>query len=73
MKITHKLSPKDPVYPIMHGKTPMAKEFNKRQKKLWETGVVITYNYEQISTVLLEILADDFSRRHVPRKKKEIK
>lgn len=69
MKITFKAQPTDPVHPIMHGGTPVAKEFNKRQAKLWASGKVEKVDFEQITTVLLEIFADDYDRRHAPRKK----
>ena len=70
MNITHKNKPTDPVYPIMEGKTPMAKEFNKRQKLLWGKGNISNFNFEQIvTTVLLEILIEDYDERHMSQKK----
>jgi hypothetical protein len=73
MKITFKAQASDPVHPIMHGTSPTAKEFNKRQEKIWGTGKVDKIDFEQICTVLLEIFAEDYDRRHAPRKKKNIK
>lgn len=69
MKITYKSQPTDPVHPIMHGNSPSAKEFNKRQAKLWAEGKVDKVDFEQITTVLLEMMLDDYDRRHAPRKK----
>lgn len=69
MRITFKEKPTDPVHPIMAGKNPIAKEFNKRQALLWSKGAFTTYDYEQVTTVLLEILADDYDARHKPIKK----
>lgn len=74
MRITFKEKPTDPVHPIMHGKTPMAKEFNKRQALLWSKGAFTIYDYEQVTTVLLEILIDDYDKAHKSAKKiKEVK
>lgn len=70
MLITHKKEIKDPPHPIMAGKSPIAKEFNKRQEKMWKDGVTKPFDYEQVSTVLLEILCDDYDRRHASRKRK---
>lgn len=75
MRITHIEKATDPGYPIMHGDTPLAKEFNKREKKLWEdpvAGKILDFNYEQVTTVILEILADDYNKRHASRKRKPI-
>lgn len=58
------------MYPIMHGKKPFAKEFNKRQEALFKEGRMKDPTFESISTVLLEILIDDYDKRHAPRKKK---
>lgn len=69
MKITYKAELTDPVHPIMHGKTPLAKEFNRRQAELWSAGKVEKVDFEQITTVLMEIFAEDYNRRHAPRKK----
>lgn len=71
MRITHKLKHEDPAYPIMHGDTPMAKEFNKRQEKLWSDGKFETFDFEQVSTMILEILCDDYNGRHASRKRKK--
>jgi len=69
MKITWKNKPTDPVYPIMEGKTPMAKEFNKRQKLLWGKGNIEHFNFEQIvTTVLLEILIEDYNKKYLSKK-----
>lgn len=70
MRITFKAESTDPVHPIMHGKTPLAKEFNKRQADLWAEGNVDKVDFEQITTVLMEIFAEDYNRRHAPRNKK---
>ena len=69
MKITYKANTTDPVYPIMHGASPTAKEFNKRQAELWSSGNFAKYDFEQIATILLEMFADDYDKRHAPRKK----
>ena len=70
MKITLKADVTDPVYPIMHGKTPLAKEFNKRQAALWGSGVG-KFDFEQVTTVLLEIFADDYNEKRKPRATKK--
>lgn len=70
MRITYKQSPKDPLYPFMHGDSPLAKEFNKKQKSIWAAGQVTLIDFEQVATVLLEILVDDYNKRHAPRKRK---
>jgi hypothetical protein len=54
----------------MSGSKPLSKEFNKRMRILWEAGGVSDVNFEQVSTVLLEIFADEYNKRHAPRKKK---
>ena len=69
MKITYKQKPEDPPYPVMEGSSPIAKEFNSRQKKFWQDGVTKEVDSEFISVVLLEILAEDYNRRHASRKK----
>lgn len=71
MKITFRIKPEDPIHPMMHGDSPLAKEFNKRQSELWATGKQIAYDYEQVTTILLEIFADDYNSRHSPIKKKK--
>ena len=71
MTITYKKRVEDPPYPIMEGKKPLAIEFNKRQKDLWAKGNVEKVDYEYITTVLLEILVEDYDRRHAPRKNKK--
>jgi hypothetical protein len=63
MRITFKELVTDPVYPIMHGNTPAAKEFNKRQKALWKQGKEMA-DFKGITTVLLEILIDDYNERN---------
>lgn len=73
MKITWKEKPEDPVHPIMAGSSPIAKEFNKRQAELWAAGKFTIYDYEQVTTVLLEILTDDYNKVHAPIKKSKIK
>ena len=75
MRITFREKPEDPVYPIMQGKTPMAKEFNKRQAKLYTDGKFIDINdeakaFKQITTVLLEIFADEYDKNHTIKKEK---
>jgi hypothetical protein len=70
MKITIQLKSDDPAHPIMHGDTPIAKEFNKRQESILKTGNVAAYDFEQVTTVLLEILADDYNKRHSRKQKK---
>lgn len=71
MKITHQKEVTDPAYPIMHGDSPLAKEFNKRQKDIWAAGNVLQIDYQQVSTVMLEILVDDYNKRHAARKRKK--
>jgi len=70
MRITQKEKVTDPAYPFMHGNSPIAKEFNRRQEKLWKDGKFEKFDFEQVTTVLLEIFADDYDRRHASRKKK---
>ena len=67
MKITWREKEGDPPHPIMVGKTPTAREFNKRQAALWKSGGS-KVDFEQVSTVLLEILIDDYDRRYAPFK-----
>ena len=69
MRITYKQEPTDPVHPIMHGKGPMVKEFNKRQAALWKEGRFQRFDFEQVATVLLEILVEDYDKRNTPLKK----
>lgn len=69
MRITHKEKDTDPAFPIMHGNTPTAKEFNKRQEALWADDNFDKFDFMQVATVLLEIFAADYDRRHAPRKK----
>ena len=71
MKITFQEKPEDPVYPIMHGRTPISKEFNKRQKKLWKAGHFEKFNFELVTTVLLEILIEDYDKRYSVANKKD--
>lgn len=71
MKITYKQELTDPQHPIMHGDTPFAKEFNKRQEQIWKDGVFDKFDYEQVTIVMLEILIADYDKRHAPRKRKE--
>lgn len=70
MRITHAALATDPPYPIMAGDTPLAKDFNKRQKDIWASGKVEKVDYEQVSTVILEILVNDYNKRHASRKRK---
>lgn len=70
MRITLGENEKVPSYPFMEGKTPTAKEFNRRQALLWTNGAAPQFNFEQVATVLLEILADDYDKRHSLKKKK---
>jgi hypothetical protein len=53
----------------MHGTSPTAKEFNKRQAVLWSSGNFVKFDFEQVVTVLLEMFADDYDKRHASRKK----
>jgi hypothetical protein len=70
MKITIQEKPTDPVYPKMHGDSPTAKEFNKRCKTLWAKGDVKSFDFNHlVTTILLEILIEDYDRRHAPRNK----
>lgn len=71
MKITFQQNPEDPPYPIMHGETPLSKEFNKRQKDIWAAGKIEKVDYEQVMTVVLAILTDDYNKRHASRKRKK--
>lgn len=70
MRITYKEKVTDPGHPIMHGGAPITKEFNKRQEKLLKEGKINEINFEQVSTVILEILCDDYNKRHASRKRK---
>ena len=70
MKITLLADPKDPSHPIMQGDTPIALEFNKRQEALKLTGKQVQYDFEQVCTVLLEILTDDYNKTHTKKKKR---
>lgn len=69
MKITHNEQPTDPAYPIMHGDTPIAKEFNKSMEAIWKAGHVQKADFELAHTILMEILVNDYNRRHAPRKR----
>lgn len=73
MKITHKANPEDPVHPIMHGDSPIAKEFNRRQEEMWKKGAFGKFDFEQVVTVLLEIFAEDYNKKHAPKKIKNKK
>lgn len=64
MKITHQANVTDPQYPIMHGKTPLAVEFNKREKALWGSKKDVKFDFEQVVTILLEIFGDDYNEKH---------
>jgi len=68
MKITIQAKVDDPNYPIMDGKTPSAKEFNLRQEKLWKTGATQKYDFQQVVTVILEMLLDDYDQKHKEKK-----
>ena len=74
MKITYKEKITDLGHPIMHGKSPIAKEFNRRQAKLLKEKRLEKVDYQLVSTVLLEILCDDYDKRHllVRKDKKDI-
>jgi sporulation protein YlmC with PRC-barrel domain len=67
MKITFKQNEKDINHPVMHGDTPLAKEFNKRQKEMFKAGRISIVNFEQITTVLLDILVDDYNTRNAKK------
>lgn len=71
MKITIQEQPTDPVYPFMHGKGAVAKEFNKRQEKLWREGRLVAKAdfVQSVTTVLLEILIEDYDERHKTKKR----
>ena len=74
MKITKQATPTDPQHPIMHGDTPFAQEFNARQDKLWKEGKNVEFGFEQVVTVLLEILVDEYDARNKkPTKKPKAK
>lgn len=71
MKVTYQAKVTDPPHPIMEGKSPMSKEFNKRQAFLWSKGVG-QIDFEQVTTVLLEILVEDYNKRNtLPKKVKK--
>jgi hypothetical protein len=78
MRITFREKLEDPAYPIMQGKSPIAKAFNKRQETIFKEGRFINPvdkedTFRQITTVLLEIFADEYDKLHKPAKKiKEI-
>lgn len=69
MRVTFKEKPEDPTHPVMHGATPTAKEFNRRQAAIWATGNFDKFDFEQVTTILLEMFAEDYDKRHAPRKK----
>lgn len=69
MRITFQEKVTDPPHPIMEGKSPIAKEFNKRQAMLWASGADVKISFEQITTVLLEIFADEYNKNHKKIKK----
>jgi len=69
MKITIKENDLAPDYPLMAGDSPLSKEFNKREQALWVAGVT-NFDHQQITTVLMEIFADDYNERHKVVKKK---
>ena len=74
IRITFKEKPEDPTYPIMQGKSPLAKVFNKRQETIFKEGRFINPvdkedTFRQITTVLLEIFADEYDKLHAPVKK----
>lgn len=72
MKITYKKNVNDPPYPIMTGNTPSAEEFNKRSEALWKMGIMEEkVDNELITMILIEILIDDYDKRHAPRKRKK--
>lgn len=81
MNITYKDKVTDPMYPIMAGDSPLAKEFNAREKQLWLDGKlgiddsspdpvkVRREIYDQVNMVLMEILTDDYNKRNARIKK----
>ena len=71
MKITLKAKKDDPEYAIMQGDTPMSKEFNKRSKELFEEVEFFNFTFETSTTLLLEILCDDYNERNKIVVKKE--
>jgi len=71
MLITTQQKTSDPVYPIMQGNTPLATEFNKRSKELWEGGNLDRLENMDIQMILIEIFADEYNKRHAPRKAKK--
>lgn len=73
MRITLKEKVTDPVHPIMHGDSPTAQEFNKKQAKLWSEGKFNIYDFEQVCTVLLEMFAEDYDQKHKKVKKSKVK
>jgi len=73
MKVTFKLKPEDPAYPFMHGKSPTAKEFNKRQADIWKAGHFQKFDFEQVATILLEMFVDDYDKRHASKARKGAK
>jgi len=71
MKITLKAKKNDPDYAIMQGNSPMSKEFNKRSKKMFEEVKFFNFTFESMTTMLLEILCDDYNERNKVVVKKE--
>lgn len=69
MRVTYRQDPKDPGHPFMHGKDPIAKEFNKREAVLWEKSQLKIFDFEQVATVLLEMFAEDYNERHKAKAK----
>ena len=70
MKISYARQPDDPSYPFMEGESPFATEFNRRQEALFLKGSIQKVDFEQIATVLLEILVEDYNIRHTTKKKR---
>lgn len=69
MKITYREKETDPAHPIMHGRSPMAKKFNKREAEIWSEGRAQKFDFEHVATILLEILIDDYDKRNKKQKK----
>ena len=74
MRITFREKPGDQAYPIMQSKLPLAKAFNKRQEIIFKEGRFINPvdkedTFRQITTVLLEIFADEYNNKYKPEKK----
>lgn len=72
MKIDYRTEPNDPDYPVMRGKSASAKEFNKRMLALRKDNKFDPdHAFEQISTIIMEILIEDYDKRNAAKRSKK--